>query len=38
MLQCWDANPDNRPTFHEIADIIERDIGNDQVPLIKLDS
>ena len=23
MRQCWDASPVNRPTFHEIIDIIQ---------------
>jgi hypothetical protein len=32
MLQCWEANPEIRPTFHEIADILKKYSQNDKVP------
>ena len=31
MLQCWDKNPDDRPTFEKIIEIIEMHLVNDEV-------
>ncbi|XP_028413458.1 titin-like isoform X2 [Dendronephthya gigantea] len=31
MLQCWDANPNHRPTFHEVVNILEELLRNNKV-------
>ncbi|XP_028394142.1 uncharacterized protein LOC114518358 [Dendronephthya gigantea] len=30
MLQCWETNPEDRPTFHVIIDILEEHIKNNE--------
>ena len=31
MLQCWDKNPEDRPTFGKIIEIIEMHLANNEV-------
>ena len=31
MTECWETNPNNRPTFHEIVDITQTCLENNKV-------
>ena len=31
MLQCWKINPLDRPNFDEIADIVEKNLADENV-------
>ena len=31
MLQCWETNPEDRPSFHEIIDILQEHAENNKV-------